>query len=115
MGKYKLVLKETMSQESINQNRQVFLNLRPHQVVLIQYGPEFRSLATVLQVQAKAGNGGDTSLLIRFKGQEKLQLLSWKDENLVFIRPLTLEEIEDCILDNNLFYSPPASKNKAVI
>lgn len=76
----------------------MFRHLRAHHIVFIQYGT-FRGLATIVQVQHKAGNGGDTSLLLRFKGQEKLQLLSWRNKNLLAIKPLSLEEVEVYLLD----------------
>jgi hypothetical protein len=87
-----------MKPANVEANRQVFAHLRAHQIVFIQYST-FRGLATIVQVQHKVGKGGDTSLLLRFKGQEKLQLLSRRDENLLAIKPLTLEEVEAYLLD----------------
>lgn len=87
-----------MKSANIEANRQVFQHLRAYQIVFIKYN-NFQGLATIIQVQHKVGKGGETSLLLRFKGQERLQLLSWRDENLLAIKPLTLEELEAYILD----------------
>jgi hypothetical protein len=87
-----------MTSANVEANRQAFRHLRAHQIVFIQYGP-FQGLATIVQVQSKVGKGGSTSLLLRFKGQSKLQVLSWRDENLQVIKPMSLEEVEAYLLE----------------
>lgn len=82
------------TQDMINANRTIIQQLREHQTVFIQYGTEWNGLATIKQVQHKQGKGGDTSLLIRFYNSEKFLTLSWRDENLLAIKPLELEEIQ---------------------
>lgn len=74
-------------------NRQVFSRLGPSQIVYIKYGPEFSGIAQVNQIFRKPGKGGETSISIRFIDSNKLLKLSWRDANLMAIKPLELEEI----------------------
>jgi len=84
--------------EMIEQNRSVITQAREGQVFYVQYGENWTGLAQVKQVVRKQGNEGETSLLVRFMDCEKIMKLSWRDDNILAIKPLELEGIRAYLL-----------------
>lgn len=84
----------TATPAMIQYNREQISGAHPNQVLYVKYGPTWDGIAQVKQVVKKPGKGGETFLVVRFHGTDRMMRLGWRDANILAIKTLELEELE---------------------
>jgi hypothetical protein len=80
--------------QMIEHNRALISGAHENQILYVQYGPDWNGICQVKQVVRKPGKGGETHLIVRFHGSDRMMRLGWRDENILAIKGLELEELE---------------------
>jgi hypothetical protein len=95
--------------QMLEHNRAIISNAHENQILYVQYGPEWNGIAQVKQVVRKPGKGGETYLIVRFHGNDRMMKLGWRDENILALKTLELEELEAYFLHRDRAAKPKSS------